>query len=63
VNVAWKIHHHKLNKAFDPMASLRAAGGEPSKLANTAPFGPAQTFGSSVNPAVAGQGSALHAQS
>jgi len=45
------------------MASLRAAGGEPSKLANTAPFGPAQTFGSSVNPAVAGQGSALHAQS
>ena len=50
VNVAWKIHQHKVNKAFDPASSLRA-GRDASKLSNSGLLSQAQLLGMSANSA------------
>jgi len=65
VDVAWKIHHHKVNKAFDPTAAALRAGRDASKLSNTGLLGPSQLFGLSANSATSGQRdvrSAVHPQ-
>ena len=54
VEIAWKIHQQKINKAFNPTSSLRA-GHDASRLANPGLLGPGQLFGLSANSAAAGQ--------
>jgi len=63
VDIAWKIHHHKINKAFDPASSLRASR-DASKLSTAGLLGPGQLFGLSAN-RTSGQGdvhSGVHSQ-
>ena len=55
MDVAWKIHNHKVNKSLDPTSSLRA-GRDASKLSNTGLLGPGRLFGLSVNSTAPGQG-------
>jgi len=63
VDIAWKIHHHKVNRAFDPTSSLRASR-DASKLSTAGLLGSGQLLGLSANSA-SGQAdvrSAVHHQ-
>jgi len=55
VDVAWKIHHHKINKAFNPASASLRAGHDASKLSGGGFLGASQLLGLSASNATAGE--------
>jgi len=55
VDIAWKIHHRQINKAFSPAAVSLRTGHDASKLSSSGLLGAGHLLGLSASSATAGE--------